>query len=215
MKPLSIVAFSVASLLLLSVLSVRSMGDQPTVASSHSTFVGILKNKCLRCHGDKEVEGDVNLVALLERNLAFGDVADWGKVFSEVQNGNMPPEEEDKPLTPDERKEILSVLQAGLGQSKSGTSRRMITPDEYKNAIADLLRLDLKNYDPFGDLHAFVSPDHHFHTVKSNRMMNRFYLKALMDGTERIIREYNSDNKPLVGNARDPNAKLSEKQREK
>ena len=79
MKPLSIVAFSVASLLLLSVLSVRSMGEQPTVASSHKAFVGILKSKCLRCHGDKEVEGDVNLVDLLERNLAFGDVADWGK----------------------------------------------------------------------------------------------------------------------------------------
>ncbi len=214
MKHLFISGFAVAIFVLLSVVSVRSMGDQPTTASSDNKFIGILKNKCLRCHGDKEVKGDVNLVALLERNLAFGDVVDWGKVFSEVQNGNMPPEEEDKPLTPDERKEILSVIQSRLGQSKSRTSRRMITPDEYKNAIADLFRLDLKNYDPFGDLHAFVSPDHHFHTVESNRMMNRFYLEALMDGTERIIREYNSDNQPLVGNARDPNAKLSEKQRE-
>lgn len=205
-----VVTFSACLWLL--VLGEDTVGDPPAAAVSREKFVGILKNKCLKCHGGKKVKGDINLVALLERNLDFDDVADWGKVFSEVQNGNMPPEEEENPLAPAERKEIFSVLQAALGQSKGGTAKRMITPDEYKNTISDLFHLDLKNYDPIGDLHAFVSPEHRFQTVQSNRMMNRFYLKALMDGTERILRDYTSDNNPLVGKARDPNAKLSEKQ---
>jgi hypothetical protein len=209
-----VVPFSAASLLLVLLVSNGHTADKPPVAAaSHQQFADILKKNCLKCHGEKKVKGDMNLVALLERNLAFDDVADWGRVFSEIQNGNMPPEKEDISLTPGERKQILSVLQSALGQSSGGaTSRRMITPAEYKNAVSDLFQLDLKNYDPIGDLHAFVSPEHRFHTVQSNRMMNRFYLNALMEGTDRILREYTSDNKPLIGKARDPNAKLNAKQ---
>ena len=200
------------------VLPVRSApaADPPiAAASSRDHFASVLKNKCAKCHGENEVNGDLNLSNLLKRNLAFDDVADWGRVFSEVQSGNMPPEDEAPALKPDERKEILSVLQSAPGQSQAGDSARMITPAEYKNAVADLFHLDLKNYDPIGDLHAYVSPEHRFHTVQSNRMMNRFYLNALMEGTERILREYTSDNKPLVGKARDPHAKPNEKQLKK
>lgn len=210
----SIIPFSAGCLLFLMLVSTGQTADKPAASEpAREKLAGILKSKCLKCHGEKKVKGDLNLVAMLERKLVFDDVADWGRVFSEVQNGNMPPEEEDSPLAPAERKHILSVLQAALG--KGGSSRRMITPGEYKNAIADLYQLDLKNYDPIGDLNAFVSPEHQFHTVQSNRMMNRFYLSALMGGTERILREHTSDNEPLVGKARDPNAKPSEKQLKK
>jgi hypothetical protein len=177
-----------------------SAANSPTVDTSpREQFAGVLKNHCLECHGEKKVKGDINLVDLLERQLAFEDVADWGRVFSEVQSGNMPPADEAPALEPGVKNAILSVLQSELGQSHGGDLGRMITPTEYKNAVADLFQLDLKNYDPFGDLQAYVSPEHRFHTVKSHRMMNRFYLNALMEGTERILREYTSDNKPLVG----------------
>lgn len=188
--------------------------DACAAERSSERFVSVLKGNCLKCHGEKDPKGELNLVALLERNLAFEDVDDWGRVFSEVQSGNMPPEDEANPLAPAERKEILATLQSALGQSSDPT-RRMITPAEYKNAIADLFLLDLKNYDPIGDLSAYVSPEHRFHTVRSNRMMNRFYLNALMEGTELILRKHTSDNKPLVGKARDPNASLNEKQLKK
>jgi hypothetical protein len=216
-RPLLLVPMMVAAglALALPVWYAPAADPPPAAASSRERIAGVLKNKCLKCHGEKEVNGDLNLVNLLERNLAFDDVADWGRVFSEVQSGNMPPEDEAPALTPDERKEILSVLQSALGQSQGGVSGRMITPAEYKNAVSDLFHLDLKNYDPIGDLHAYVSPEHRFHTVQSNRMMNRFYLNALMEGTERILREYTSDNKPLVGKARNPHAKPNEKQLKK
>jgi hypothetical protein len=177
------------------------------------SIVGIFENRCVKCHGEDKIKGDINLVAMLDRNISFDDIDDWSKVFAEVQSGNMPPEDEEEPLTGKEGKSILLALRDKLGESSNVKSERMITPDEYKNSIADLFQLDLRNYDPIGDLYSFVTPEHRFCTVESNRMMNRFYFSALMDGTERILREYHADNEPPLGKARSPH--LTEKGKQK
>ena len=173
----------------------------------------VFKHNCIKCHGGKKTKGDINLVAMLEREFSSDDINDWSEVFSQVQSGNMPPDDEEEPLTSDEEKIILLALQNKLGNAENVRTGRMITPDEYKNSIADLFQIDLKNYDPIGDLYAFVSPEHKFCTVKSGRMMNRFYLTALMDGTERIIREYHADSVPPPRKARSPH--LTDKQKQK
>lgn len=171
----------------------------------------ILETSCVKCHGGEKTKGGINLVAMLGRTFSRDDVDAWSNVFSQIQSGNMPPEDEEKPLEADEEKIILQVLLGKLGSGGIRRSERMITPDEYKNSIADLFQLDLENYDPIGDLYAFVSPEHKFHTVESSRLMNRFYLTAVMDGTEHIIREYHAGNVPPRGKPRSPH--LTEKQK--
>lgn len=188
-------------------------GDTDSKESSYKRVNGILKNNCVKCHGGEKTKGDINLVAMLDRHISFDDVDNWSKVFSQIQSGNMPPDDEEEPLAEAEEKIILLALQNKLGNRGNGRTERMITPDEYKNSIADLFQLDLKNYDPIGDLYAFVSPEHKFCTVESSRMMNRFYVTALMDGTERIIRGYHAGNKPPPGKPKSP--QLNEKQKKK
>jgi len=210
-------ALFTVSILLFSQFNSSLAENKPTDATSHEKFSNILKDNCFKCHGGKKTKGDLDLVSMLKKNIHLDDLDSWSKVFSEVQSGNMPPEDDEEPLTVDEKKEIISLLKETLGEANKTRSRRMITPDEYKNSIANLYQIDFKNYDPIGDLYTYVSPDHKFHTVNSNRMMNRFYFSAIMDGTERIIKEYTSNNKPLVGKSRDPNVKfkLNEKQKKR
>jgi hypothetical protein len=178
-------------------------------APSAQRVSSILKTSCVKCHGGEKTKGGIDLVAMLGRTFSFDDVDGWSKVFSQVQSGNMPPDDEEKPLEAYEAKIILQVLQSKLGNGGIRRSERMITPDEYKNSIADIFQLDLENYDPIGDLYAFVSPEHKFYTVESSRLMNRFYLTAVMDGTERILREYHAGNVPPRGKPRSPD--LTEK----
>ena len=164
----------------------------------------ILQQKCVRCHGGEKTKGQMDIAALLKRGFSFDDVDGWSRVFAEIQGGNMPPEDEKEVLSKGEGKTILDTLLKKLGQSGGASERRMITPDEFKNSIADLFQVDLNNYDPYGDLLSYVSPPHKFLTVDSSRMMNRFYLHALKDGTEQIIRGYHSGNQPVHGNGKSP-----------
>ncbi len=197
--------FFVASLPLLA-----APEDNAATESSYKDAHAIFKDSCVRCHGGEKTKGGINLVSMLERDISFDDVDDWSEVYSQIQSGNMPPEDEEERLNPKEEDTLLRALQDKLGNSRNYRSERMISPDEYKYSIADLFQLDLKNYDPIGDLYNFVSPEHKFYTVQSNRMMNRFYFTALMDGTERILREYQDGNQPLQGKARSP--QLTEKE---
>lgn len=198
---------------LLIVLCLFPSGNASAAGSSpRKDATQLLRQKCVQCHGGQKTKGQMNLAGLLQRKFSFDDVEDWSRVFAEIQSGNMPPEDADKALLPKEEKIILQALLDKLGQGNHGQTRRMLTPDEFKNSITDLFQIDLQNYDPYGDLHAYISPEHKFLTVDSSRLMNRFYLKALMDGTERILREYQSGNQPVPGKARGP--QMTAKQKE-
>ena len=164
----------------------------------------ILQQKCTRCHGGEKTKGQMDMVALLKRGINFDDVDEWSRVYDEIQSGNMPPEDEDEVLLQEEGRMVLKTLLEKLGQSSGQNGQRMITPDEFKNSIATLFQLDLKNYDPYGDLYSYVSPAHKFLTVDSSRMMNRFYLQALKDGTEQVIRGYHSGNQAVSEKPKSP-----------
>jgi hypothetical protein len=196
--------------LLLTILALTPVAAEAADASLQNARV-ILESNCGKCHGVKKTKGGINLVSLLGRDISIDDVDSWSAVYSQIRSGDMPPEEEEA-LSPEEKQTILKVLENRLGNSGKRSAKRMITPDEYKYSIADLFQLDLKNYDPIGDLYTFVSPEHTFCTVESECMMNRFYFTALMDGTERIIREYHAGNTPPPGRARGPKPTEREKQ---
>ena len=186
-------------ILLMLCLSFGAHAD-PAAAESLADFKSLVMAKCAKCHGEKKVKGGIDFVKMLDKGLHYDDIDHWAKVVEMVQSDSMPPDDDDNyPLPAKDAKTIVGTIYRALGDADQSKTTRMITPDEYKNAIADIFQLDLKNYDPIGDLYAFTSkPDHTFYTVESKRLINRFYFNALDSGTSRVIKEYNADNQPEV-----------------
>ena len=186
-------------ILLMLCLSFGAHAD-PAAAESLADFKSLVTSKCAKCHGQKKVKGGIDFVKMLDKGLHADDINHWAKVVEMVQSDSMPPDDDDNyPLPAKDAKIIVGTIYRALGDADQSKTTRMITPDEYKNAIADIFQLDLKNYDPIGDLYAFTSkPDHTFYTVESKRLINRFYFNALESGTSRVIKEYNADNQPEV-----------------
>lgn len=83
-------------------------------AASDEEFVrGILKTSCVRCHGEKKAKADVALHALTIGRIQANEVLTWKKVYEELENGTMPPEDEDQPTAAD-RQRLLTWIRASL-----------------------------------------------------------------------------------------------------
>jgi cytochrome c553 len=64
-------------------------------AASDEQFVReVLKANCVRCHGEKKAKADVTLHALSIGRMQANEVLSWKKVYEELENGTMPPDQE-------------------------------------------------------------------------------------------------------------------------
>ncbi len=111
------------------------------------------KQACYDCHNADTQEGDLNLEELsfeVEDAKAFSA---WAKVKQRVQDGEMPPQSEDRPAA-----EITNAFLTALDTKLYDTDKhhqsiegralaRRLNRDEYQNTLRDLLRV-LKDYRP-------------------------------------------------------------------
>ena len=113
-------------------------------AMFQSQVLPIIKNKCSECHGIEKPKAKLTLTGTrtLEQLSSERDV--WFHVLDQIESGNMPPEDE-KPLTPAERKTVVSWIRGAFTetliakQRKDGRSRlRRLSRSEYANTIQDL-----------------------------------------------------------------------------
>ena len=114
------------------------------------THYELLSNYCLNCHDDVEMKGDLNLD---HYSVDWGDKGHrdlWENVLHMLQDGLMPPEDEDQP-NDEERATLISWLDENLlGNTPiGGTLPRRLSADEYRATISDLF--DLPEYElPLG-----------------------------------------------------------------
>lgn len=76
-------------------LTARSGGPEPAARFSRDVKT-FLEASCIRCHGAKDPEGGVSLHTLGPDPTA-ADLVVWQKVFHQLDDGLMPPEEEKQP----------------------------------------------------------------------------------------------------------------------
>ena len=114
-------------------------------------FEAFLTKHCIRCHGARKEEGDLQ-IDQLSRDFKSGvDTHHWAEALDKVNSGEMPPETEPQP-TQAEIEAFVTSLDARL---KEGRAARMaarpavahyrLSRKEYQNTVYDLLGV---RYDP-------------------------------------------------------------------
>ena len=120
-----------------------SANDGTPVSDTH---YGLLSNFCLNCHDEVEMKGDINLdhYSVDWSNQEHRDL--WENVLHMLQDGLMPPEDEDQP-NDQERATLTAWLDKKLLEHTpiGGTLPRRLSQLEYRSTIRDLF--DLPEYE--------------------------------------------------------------------
>ncbi len=114
------------------------------------THYELLSNFCLNCHDEVEMKGDINLdhYSVDWSNQEHRDL--WENVLHMLQDGLMPPEDEDQP-NDQERATLTAWLDKKLLEHTpiGGTLPRRLSQSEYRSTIRGLF--DLPEYElPLG-----------------------------------------------------------------
>jgi mono/diheme cytochrome c family protein len=108
----------------------------------------VVETYCVSCHDAGTKKGGLNLAAIVDKDVAK-DPDVWEKVVRRMRGRQMPPPGKDRP-DDTTYKAILSQLEANLDKAavanpnpgRTETLRRL-TRTEYRNAVRDLLHLDV------------------------------------------------------------------------
>lgn len=119
-----------------------------TVAQSFKTDAApLIKASCIQCH-DADTETGLNLEALGHDLSDTETFCRWEKVFDRVQDGEMPPESEDRP-DPKQLKKALASLKKDLRAASLARQQRVgrvparrLTKLEFGYTLRDLLLID-------------------------------------------------------------------------
>ena len=127
-------------------LPLRLLAEVPDAAEFDTFMKPLLTEHCAKCHGDKKVKGDVNLVEVttVEQLLAKPDLIHG--MIEVIEARDMPPEDEPQPEEPD-RAKLLASLKTMLRKSVSsgevtGARLRRLNRFQYNNAIRDLFQMN-------------------------------------------------------------------------
>ena len=113
------------------------------------SFVKIIKDHCIECHGGKKTKGDVNLTALDSKESFYVYYDMLKNVHSQVKEGEMPPPEDSK-MTDSERKFLVEYLDSVFNKLENSASNvtgptrvRRLTAFEYDSTVKTVTGLDL------------------------------------------------------------------------
>lgn len=116
--------------------------------NASSATVTFLESHCFDCHADGEVSGGFSIDRMIDEPLV-DHVASWEHVVRKLTARQMPPVGESRPNDADYRS-VLNTLVLALDAFARATPRpghvpsmRRLNQTEYKNAIRDLLSLDV------------------------------------------------------------------------
>ncbi len=114
-------------------------------ASFKDAVTPFVEDYCKRCHGQNRQKGGINLESALKNPGETAAHKRWKQAVAIVKSHDMPPDDEDKQPTDEEREKFLN----GIGKLKFLSSKdpglfviRRLTKAEYGNTLHDLLGVD-------------------------------------------------------------------------
>ena len=163
---------------------------------------------CSRCHGQNRQKGGINFGPALKKPGETASSKRWKQAFAMVKSHEMPPEDEDKQPTDEERQKFLD----GIGQIKFLSSKdpgpfviRRLTKVEYGNTLHDLFGVDPAVAD---DLPAEVFGEGYLNTLSP--LQSEQYLAIANEVLDRIMASNNARptkvQKQLFGKTPPPGA---------
>ncbi|MES2606278.1 MAG: DUF1592 domain-containing protein [Pseudomonadota bacterium] len=114
-------------------------------ASSAQQTPDLIQDYCVKCHNSEDWAGSLDMEGLDFDNVAH-DAENWETIIRKLNAGMMPPKGEEKPHA-DEVKSFVAALEARLDKNvptvAAAPGLHRLNRSEYKNAIRDLLELDV------------------------------------------------------------------------
>jgi hypothetical protein len=124
-----------------------------------------LKNHCFKCHGPEKQKAKRRFDKLPSTITKLEELELWQEILDQLNLGEMPPNDEDKPVKTEVLTAIRSItvsiadahpLLEGKGQH---TALRRINSWEYRNTVGDLLGLNITTWNPAEDFPPEVKID--------------------------------------------------------
>ena len=115
-----------------------------------STSSWILEKSCVECHSEIKTKGDLRLDNIKWPVKSEEEAEKWYQVLDAIHLEEMPPEEEEQ-LSIEDKKYFLDTLNSNLGRLKFKMLKpqpRLMTGEEFKLTVSDLLDIDNKFLDP-------------------------------------------------------------------
>lgn len=118
----------------------------------NSSIKPFLKEYCIGCHGPEKQKGDRRYDALKADFKTEDSAVMWRDILDQLLLEEMPPK---KPFPANEKsKEVINWITSNFKKirdeqavSKNGTVLRRLSHMEYTNALKDLFKIDLPNFD--------------------------------------------------------------------
>ena len=126
------------------IFGIHIVNTSDTAASRHSapiTATAFFSQYCMKCHGPQEQKGDVRLDQIGSRVTDNHKL--WETVVHNIQRGDMPPEDESQPSTPQRQaflKQALSMLERHEADSQIVDDPLLrLTNQQIAHSLQDLL----------------------------------------------------------------------------
>lgn len=159
-----------------SALSVR--GDAP-----YTPIQPFLDRYCVNCHGDTKQKGEVRL-----DDFGAIDGALWSDIYDQIQQADMPPQDELQPSDQERGRISRLVLQISQDESFSiSTGYRRLNRREFGNTVRDLLGLKPGIYDPADNIFT-DEVDDGFDTNADELVISNELLLEYLESAEHSLR---------------------------
>ena len=167
-----------------------SPSPQVSPAEQSSPLRPVLNRYCVGCHNDRLLTADLSLESMDAVHVAEG-AAVWEKVIRKLRSGAMPPPRRPRP-EPAVVENVLAWLEAELDAAAARNpdpgrtdSVHRLNRAEYRNAIRDLLALDV---DVTSLLPADSADEHGFDNIASMLSVSPTLLDRYLSAARRLSR---------------------------
>ena len=92
-------------------------------ADRDNALLSLIRQKCLKCHGEKEVNGEVNFKQIKQQRQFLSQPKLIDQMIGALENNDMPPEGE-PPLDEKRRGELVATLKSMLKQATAKQARK-------------------------------------------------------------------------------------------
>lgn len=110
----------------------------------------LLDTYCFKCHAGTKKKGDIVLDTFASADAAAKDFKTWDSVLENLRSGAMPPDDEDKQPTIEEREKLIKWIQSEVfvtdpnNPDPGRVTIRRLNRAEYNNTIRDLVGIDFE-----------------------------------------------------------------------
>jgi mono/diheme cytochrome c family protein len=126
--------------------------QQPELENRFTSIVRpFLEAHCFACHGKEKQKGKLDLTSYPTLETVIADFRRWDVVMEKLKAGEMPPEDADRPPTPELRRGVIDWIQSVRrheAQRNAGDPgpvlARRLSNAEYDYTIRDLTGADLR-----------------------------------------------------------------------